>query len=206
VNHACAAVFAGQRVVLADPTLRWFGAPHQQYEILDDLQTAAFLCFNNREGDPRDLAACRAGLKLWPDSLQGQLCLVSALRSTDHLEEANQVLAGIREPQAKDDKAATYWGLQGMAAVDDHDWKAAEAHMLQAVSLNPGSAPLHFNLGKLYWEQHRPVEARTALRACLRNDPRPMTAGAARHYIAQINEEIGSDSRPGATVPEPKPQ
>ena len=206
VNHACAAVFAGQRVVLADPTLRWFGAPHQQYEILDDLQTAAFLCFNNREGDPRDLAACRAGLKLWPDSLQGQLCLVSALRSTDHLEEANQVLAGISEPQVKDYRAATYWGLRGLAAADEHDWKTAEAHMLKAVSLHPESASLHFNLGKLYWEQHRPVEARTALRACLRNDPRPMTAGAARHYIAQINEEIGSDSRPGATVPEPKPQ
>lgn len=206
VNHACAAVFAGERVLLADPTLRWFGVPHQQYEILDDLQAAAFLCFNNREGDPRDLAACRAGLKLWPDSLQGQLSLASTLRSTGRLEEARQVLAGISEPQTKDYKAATYWGLQGLAAADKHDWKAAEAHLLKAVSLNPGSAPPHFNLGNLYWEQHRLVEARTAFRACLRNDPRPMTASAARHYIAQINEEIGAEAVPDTAEPDPKPQ
>jgi tetratricopeptide (TPR) repeat protein len=205
VNHACAAVFVDQRALLADPTLRWFGIPHQQYEILDDLQTAAFLCFNNREGDSRDLAACRAGLKLWPDSLQGQLCLASALGSANHLEEVRQILARVGEPQVKDYRAATYWGLQALVAVEEHDWKAAEAHLLKAVSLYSGSASLQFNLGQLYWERHRWAEARTAFRACLRNDPHPMTAGIARQYIAQINEKIGVDAAAGALSPEQRP-
>jgi tetratricopeptide (TPR) repeat protein len=70
LNHACAAVFAGHRALLVDPSLRWFGVPHQQYSILNDREATAFLCFNNRGGDPKAVPVCHAGLKLWPDSAQ----------------------------------------------------------------------------------------------------------------------------------------
>jgi Tfp pilus assembly protein PilF len=55
-------------------------------------------------------------------------------------------------------------------------------------------------------QQHRLADARTAFRACLRNEPSELTASIVRAAVAQINEEIGSDSAPGMTVPEQKPQ
>jgi len=203
MSHACAAVFAGQGVLLADPAFHWFGVPHQQFRILDDLQTAAFLCFYNRAGDPRELAACRAGLKLWPDFVQGQLSLVGALGGARRMVEARQVLADINEPQAQDLEAARYWSYQGMIAAHERRWTEAEAHLRRSVAIDARGGGTYFNLGCLYWGQHRWAEARTALRAYLRHDPRPLNAAIARHYIAQINEKIGFDSASDAPEPEP---
>jgi tetratricopeptide (TPR) repeat protein len=201
-NHACGAVFLTEGVLLVDPALHWFGAPHQQYSILDDLQTSAFLRFNNKQGDPRELAACRAGLKLWPESVQGQLSLAGALWHTRRWEEARRVLAALDEPRLKDYEAARYWSCRGRVALEGQNWKEAEAYLLKAVSLYPGNYDAYYYLGSLSWEQRRWVEARTAFRACLRNDPDPVTAGIAQHYIAQINEEIGVDAASGTPTPE----
>jgi len=205
-SHACAAVFTEDGVLLVDPSFHWFGVPHRQYRILDDLQTAAFLCFYNREGDPWELAACRAGLKLWPDFVQGQLCLVGALWNTRRVDEARRMLSDMNEPQAQDLEAAMYWSHRGLLALHDHDWQEAEAHLRQAVSLYPRNRATYFSLGNLYRDQHRLAEARAAFRAYLRNDPHPLNAGVAQHYIAQINEEIGFDSVSDPTPPDAKPQ
>lgn len=206
MNHACGAVFLADGVLLADPTLHWFGAPHKQYSILNDLQTSAFLCFNNKEGDPHELAACRAGLKLWPESVQGQSSLTGALWHAQRSEEARRVLFDMSEPQSKDYEAALYWSRRGLVAWHDQNGKEAETHLLKAVSLYPGEKNAYYNLGRLYWEQRRLTEARAAFRACLRNDPNPLVAGIAQHYITQINEEIGFDAAPETNVLEPKHQ
>jgi tetratricopeptide (TPR) repeat protein len=41
VYHDCAAVFAEGKSLLVDPAYQWFGAPHKEYLVLDDLQTVA---------------------------------------------------------------------------------------------------------------------------------------------------------------------
>ena len=41
VYHDCAAVFVGGKALLVDPAYQWFGAPHKQYVVLDDLQAIA---------------------------------------------------------------------------------------------------------------------------------------------------------------------
>jgi len=206
INHACAAVFLGERAVLTDSSLRWFGAPHQQYEVLDDVQTTAFLCFNNWESDPRELAACRAGLKLWPQSVHGQLALAGTLLGARQWEEARRVLRDIGAPPAKEYETATYWSLHGLAALQEQNWQEGERLLLQATAVDPGNKTALFNLGQLYYEQRRPAEARTAFRAYLRNEPSVLTAAVARHRLAQINEEIGFDAPPDTPVLEPKPQ
>src|SRR5262249_5968182 len=36
--HACAAVFLGQKCLLADASYNWFGVPHKTYTILNDVE------------------------------------------------------------------------------------------------------------------------------------------------------------------------
>ena len=191
VNHACAAVLAGNRTMLVDPSLRWFGVPHQHYSILNDLETTAFLCFNNTGGDPKELAMCRAGLKLWPDSVQAHLTLVGVLCRAGRVEEARRVFGDMIEPQTSDYDAAVYRRLQGLFAEDDGDWKRAEAHLIESISIYPSQPDARFALGRVYLRQGRPADARTALRACLRHSPDPKAAAIVRHLVAQINEKIG---------------
>jgi tetratricopeptide (TPR) repeat protein len=205
MNHACAAVFLEDRVLLVDPSQRWLGAPHQQYAILDDLKAAAFLCFNNREADPARLAAYRAGLKLWPDSLQGRVSLVDALHKAGQASEARQVFAEIPQPQSADWEAALYWTLAGETEAAERHWKPAEEHLLESISIWPGQSAAHFHLGRAYVFQHRLAEARTAFRTCLRNEPPEFVAGVARRAIALINEEIGVEAAPGTAKSKRKP-
>ena len=206
MNHACAAVFLGDRALLVDPTQHWLGAPHQQYAILDDLKATAFLCFNNRVGDAAELAAYRAGLKLWPDSLQGRVFLIGALQGADQAPEARREFAEIPQPQSEGYEAAIYWGLGGSMAAEEQNWERAEECLLKSISICPGDSCTQYNLGRIYARQQRLVEARTAFRACLRNEPSERMAGIARTVIAQINEQIGVDSAPGTATSEPKAQ
>jgi tetratricopeptide (TPR) repeat protein len=204
-NHACAAIFTEGRAILVDTLWRWFGVPDKQYTILDDVETTAFLCFEKLD-HPMALQFLRAGLKLWPGCLGGQLSLVTILYNNHQFEEAQRVLAAITEPQAKNCDTADYWCLRGRMAEQQQHFNEAQEFLLRAVSIWPDDADAHFVLGRVYLKQRRLVEARTEFRACLGGDPPSRTATAARHLIAQINEEIGFDSAPGTTVPEQKPQ
>jgi len=191
VNHACAAIFDGDRAYLADSSLRWFGVPHREYAILDDLQAAAFLCFYNepQEGDP--LSVRRVGLKVWPDSIQGKLSLASFLLQRDQPEEARRVLAGLDAPAAEGFIAAIYWMVQGLLAESEGDLERAEGHLRKAVGLCSTQAAPYFCLGRICLQRGRLAEARTAFRESLRNNPDMIPAGLARHFLAQINEKIG---------------
>jgi pentatricopeptide repeat protein len=191
LNHACAAVFTGDRTLLVDPSLRWFGVPHQQYSILNDREATAFLCFNNRGGDPKAVPVCHAGLKLWPDSAQGQLSLVGALCRTGQTQEARRVFEAMVEPESNTYETCVYWRFQGLFAEEDRDWERAEERLLKTIAVYPGQPGALFALARVYLQQRRPAEARAALRACLRHNPDAATAGAVRQLIAQINEEIG---------------
>jgi tetratricopeptide (TPR) repeat protein len=204
-NHACAAVFLEDRVLLVDPAQHWLGAPHQQYAILDDLQATAFLCFNNREGDAMALAAYRAGLKLWPDSRQGRVCLAGALYRAGQAPEARRVFAEISQPKSVDWEASIYWSLAGEAGAAEEHWEQAQECLLKSISICPTQSAAHFNLGRIYLSQGRLAEARTAFRTCLRHEPSDLMAGLARAAIAQINEQIDVDSASGASVPTPGP-
>jgi tetratricopeptide (TPR) repeat protein len=202
MSHACAAVFTGDRTLLVDPAFRWFGAPHRQYTILDDVETTAFLCFCNREGDPQEVAAYRAGLRLRPDSVLGRMSLVAGLIRASQLQEARRLFAEIPQPPSEDYEAAMYWSLAGEPAIAEQNWDRAKECLLKSISIWPGQSYAYFSLGRVYMQQHQLADARTAFRACLRNGPSERTAGIARAAIAQINEQIGVDSGSGSTAPE----
>jgi len=206
-GHACAAVFAGDRALLVDSGFRWFGVPHKQYAILDDLQAAAALCFVNRGvDDPTELAAYRAGSKLWPGWIAGRLTLVAGLIRAGQLQEARRLFAEIPQPQSEDYEAATYWSLAGEPAIVEQDWDRAKECLLKSIAISPGQSYAYFGLGRLYVRRHQLADARTAFRACLRNEPDEWVAGVARGAIARINEEIGVEAAPDTAQPDQKPQ
>ena len=176
MNHACSAVFADDRVLLVDSSSRWFGAPHKEYTILSDLQTAAFLCFNNRADGGRLLSAYQAGLKLWPDSVQGRLCLADALHRAGQSQKARRLCAEIGRPGSTGLDASGYWTLQGLFAEADEELELAEQHLRKAAALCATQPTIHFHLGRVCLRRGRLADARTAFRACLRNDPDPANA------------------------------
>ena len=205
-GHACAAVFVGDRALLVDSAFRWFGVPHKQYMILDDLQATAALCFVNQGLDnPTELAAYRAGSKLWPDWIPGRLALVAGLIRARQLPEARRLFAEIPQPQSQDYEAAVYWSLAGEPALEQN-WDRAKECLLKSIAIWPGQSYAYFGLGRLYVRQHQLADARTAFRTCLRNEPQEWVAGMARGAIAQINEEIGVEAVPETARPAPKSQ
>ena len=187
ISHDCAAVFADDRALLVDPAYRWFGAPHKEFIILDDLQTIAHHFFQHtRTG--QSVSRCRLAAKLHPDFAWGQLALVSALCGAEKWDEARKALdVALRlEPERWD-----AYLLQGTFAGHDGNFETAAGYLRKALELNPENAESHYYLGFALGEQGKLKEAREEFRACLRYKPEPEKAENARRTIAQINELIG---------------
>jgi tetratricopeptide (TPR) repeat protein len=193
MNHACAAIFTEDRCLLADSSYRWFGVPHQEYVVLDDVQTAAFLCFHNRAADAHRLPVYQAGLKLWPQSVSGRLAVVGHLARTEQADEARRVFAEIPEPTSKGYDASQYFSAKGLLAAVDGDLEQAEELTRKAIALCSTEAGPHFALAQMCLKRGRLAEARATFRACLRNNPDVVMASLARQLIVQIDEEIGDN-------------
>jgi tetratricopeptide (TPR) repeat protein len=187
IHHDCAVIFTDGKALLVDPAYHWFGVPHKDFVILDDLQTIAHQLFQTVHSD-RDVARCRLAIKLHPDFAWGQIHLVSALCKVGKWDEAHTVL----------DKALqlepNYWECylwQGVMADHDGNLEAALDYLQKSLGSNPESAFAHCFYGSLLGKMGKLKEARDELRAGLRYEPQSEMAEVARRAIAQINEKIG---------------
>jgi tetratricopeptide (TPR) repeat protein len=183
VNHDCAIVFAEGKALLVDPAYRWFGAPHRDYVVLDDVQVVAHHHFQSTDVD-----SCTLASKLHPDFAWGQRRLAMSLLAADQVEAARAALqqAAEREPD--------HWEtcrLKGILALQDRELEAAEGHLRQAVATNSRDTDSHMLLALVLAQQGELAEARDHARACLLHRPGTMNAKAARRLIAEINEKIG---------------
>jgi tetratricopeptide (TPR) repeat protein len=199
VYHDCAVVFAQGNALLVDPAYRWFGVPHKEFVLMDDVQTIAHHFFQGRRTGG-NVSRCRLAEKLHPDFAWGQLRLANALLSADQTEEARKVLevASGLEPGRWD-----AYLLRGLLAGDDGNWQAAAGYFRKTLELNAESARAHFGLAGALLAQGKVEQAREEYRACLRYKPQPNVAGQAHQAIAQINEKIGVDQTlPADVTPE----
>jgi len=187
VPHDCAVVFADCRALFVDPAYQWFGVPHKDFVILDDLQTIAHHFFQATDTD-RDVPRCRMAAKLHPDSAWGQLKLFSALFKAEKWDEARSALdiASQLEPNRWD---VYLW--KGVMADHDGDLRAALGYLQKSLGSNQESAFAHCFYGSLLDKMGKLKEAREEFRAGLRYEPQSEMADVARRAIVQINEKIG---------------
>jgi len=195
MSHDCAVVFVDGRALLVDVTCHWFGVPHKEYVILDDVQTVAHHLFQHtRTG--RNVSRCRLAVKLHPDFAWGQLALVSALYGAENWEEARKAL---EVAVGLESERWDIYLMQGVLADRDGNLEAAVGYLRKALDLNPEDADSHYYLASTLLRQVKLEEARKHYRACLRYKPEPDIAESARYEIAQINEAIGDEQTSGPT-------
>jgi tetratricopeptide (TPR) repeat protein len=187
VHHDCAVVFVDDEALLVDAAYRWFGVPHKEFVILDDLQTIAHhLVQLNDPG--RKVALRRLAVKLHPDFAWVQFALIKSLCEAEQWDEAHAIFESVLQLDPQDSEVY-FW--RGIFAINKGDLDAAINCLQKALELNPEDVLGHFNLGNLLGRQGKLNEAREEFRACLRYDPEPDIAEQAHRIIAQINEQIG---------------
>ena len=187
IYHDCAIVFSEDGALLVDPAYRWFGIPHKDFVVLDDVQAIAHHFFQHGDDD-RLASRCRLAVKLHPNFAWGQVCLVGALCKEGMWDEARTALdAALQlEPNRWDVHLC-----QGQIATHDGDLEAAIGYVQKALELNPEGASTHYALANVFGIMGKHQDARDEFRACLRYEPSPKQAEHARRAIAQINEMIG---------------
>ena len=187
VYHDCAAVFAGDKAFLVDPAYQWFGAPHKEYLVLDDLQAVAHQYYQPSARGNR-LARCRLAAKLHPDSAWGQVRLASALIKANELAQADQALKIAQRIEPGRWDAFT---CEGLIAAKNGDLAGAAAAFRKALELNPKHGPSHFVLGRVLTQQGKLEEARDEYRLALVYDSLLSTEDKAvvLRALAEINEK-----------------
>ena len=122
VYHDCAAVFAGDKALLVDPAYQWFGAPHKEYMLLDDVQAIAHHYYQ-RSGKGTQVARCRLASKLHPDTAWGQLHLAGALIKANDFVEAGKAL---QKAQQLEPGRWDWYTYQGFSRLKRAIWMARQ--------------------------------------------------------------------------------
>lgn len=184
--HACAGVCIADKLLLVDPSYCWFGVPHKQFTVLNDLQTVA-LHLSQHHASPM---AARIACKLAPDLAVAQINLFLSLAGADQWKEASEALSTALklEPDSSAANAARgVWAL--------HEGKPEEVigFLQKSVEVDPTQGDIYLRLAEAYAGQSKLREARNNFRNALHNGLLETDAEQARQAIAQINEKIGSD-------------
>jgi tetratricopeptide (TPR) repeat protein len=187
VYHDCAAVFNEGKALLVDPAYKWFGAPHKEYVLLDDLQTVAHQYYQPA-GKGDQVARCRLAAKLHPDTAWGQVRLASALIKANELVQAAQALkvAERLEPGRWDTLTC-----RGVIAARTDDLNGAATDLCKSLEINPKHGPSHFVLAWVLSKQGKLEEARDEYRLALLYDSLLSAEDKATvlRAIADINEK-----------------
>jgi tetratricopeptide (TPR) repeat protein len=188
VYHDCAVVFADDKAYFVDPAYQWFGAPHKEYVVLDDLQAVAHQYY---QPSPKVnlVARCRLATKLHPDTAWGQVRLASALIKANELTQAAQTLKRAQQLETNRWDAFT---CQGLIAAKTGDLNGAVTDLRKALELNPKHGPTHFVLAWVLGQQGKLEDARDEYRLALAYDAQLSVEDKAvvLRAIAEINEKL----------------
>ncbi len=192
LHHGCAAVFEDGRALLVDPAWHWFGVPHSEFKVMDDLKTIALFCSMNAEPETQ-LACRRLGLKLCPDSLFGRLSLTGAVLDAKQFQETQDMLAEIPAPQTESWNTYCFHSLHGALALARGDLETSSENMQKALSIYP-RGDTRYLLGMVLEQQGQLRQAREEYRHALRSGLQPDTAEFVRRRIGQINDRVGFEA------------
>ena len=195
--HDCAIVFLSGEAFLVDPAYAWFGVPHREFAVLDDLEAIAHQMLGSVRNDLPD--ACqrlRAGVKLHPDLPWAQLNLARGLVLEERYAEAEVAVRRAEDLQPGRWDVAI---VRGLLEAHRKRWDAAEEHLRQGLLQNPDDGSGQYFMGEVLLERGALAEAREAYRASLRCLLPPATQRAARLRLAELNERLsrGDTGAPG---------
>lgn len=185
VFHACAIVFVGERGILVDPALRWFGVLHKKFVVVDDLQSAAIATasIHNETGS---LLKARIAVKLAPTMPLVQLSLLQALIDRGLWDEARQVMAVIESLKA--DEQILNWG-RAQLALHDGEFAAALRCARDVIRSDPYASRFHFIIAEVCCKQGQYIDARRALEAaslCQLNEAERNVVNARMHRLGEL--------------------
>ncbi len=184
--HACAGVFIGDKALLVDPAYYWFGVPHQEFNLMDDLHAVAL-----HLSQFGDLARGKVACKLVPDLAFVQFNSFLELMRAGRWKEARQRLSTALRLDSTgymSDSARAEWA--------QHENKLAEATGLlkKTLATYPSDGRAHYVLGEIYEKQGKFSDARIEFRTALGCPLELEFAEAARLEVARINERVGDVS------------
>lgn len=195
VDHDCAVVFAEGKAWLADPAYVWFGVPHREFRVLDDLQTVAHHAFQPH-GENHQVALCRAARKLDPEFIWGRMALVMALSGADQLDAARKELDAARK------SAPEHWRgyqLEGLLAFRASQPDRAVEWLRRAANLNRDDGDTRLMLGAALFQTGQQAAAREEFLAGLRRPHGPENEQMAGETLVLIEEALGLGSNVLAT-------
>ncbi len=179
IPHDCAAVFFGSKVMLVDPTYRWYGVPHHKFTVLNDVQAIALYMGQLPCGECVEIAH-----KLAPDILLVQLNFLEKMAGQYRLNDMRQVLPEIKKLDANGamgDYAEARVAL--LKVIPD----AAIILLLKAIGLTPGISTFYGSLADAYAQEGRFQEARESLRNELNCPMTEAEAEIPRNLITNTN-------------------
>ncbi|MHB8520167.1 MAG: tetratricopeptide repeat protein [Limisphaerales bacterium] len=183
-RHACAAVFLGQKALLADPSYLWFGVPHKQVTVLDDVQAVA--CHLAQRHDLKLMwIACR----LAPDLSLIHLNLIAALQDADRWDEARRELPAL--VRLDNDGWMSKLERAAFAAHEDKFDQAVDL-LQKVIQANPDISAAYEDLGDIYEKQGKLTAARDAYRHALRCVLNPDEDSNVLQALARVDEKLGS--------------
>jgi tetratricopeptide (TPR) repeat protein len=190
--HACAAVYVGNDALLVDLTYPWFGAPHQSFTVLDDLQAVAVhLCMGG------DLERSRIATKLAPELALVEASLCGNLINAGRWSEAQELLPLVVRV---DMIGAMTTGLQAAFAMHEGQVALAETLLHKAIGLDPRSSSLRFQLGNAYLAEGRLKEARESFESALRCLHTKEQAEVLKEAIGRIGNLTPAEDKPQTGV------
>ena len=194
VPHACASVVVGDQILLVDAAYRWFGAPHKQFALLDDVQaSAAWLSYQG------DLARCQIARKLAPDLTVTQESLFLLLAAANRWDEAGGILPAL---QRLDKTGVMANFAQGSIAWHNGSLDEAVGFLRKAVELDPDQGEPQLLLGYIYWERFQLRPALECYKDALNCYLRKEDIQNARDTMAVLNVAIDANDRAANSHPE----
>lgn len=189
VSHVCAGVFVNGKTLLADPSYRWFGAPHEEYQFEDDLQAIAAYMAQSRSDT---IALDKLAEKLMPDWPWVRFCLAMDLAQEGRFPEARMALQSGIEIDSK-----IWWGSYAQGVVDVCEKKGAEAvkRLREALNSNPDFPLIRYELGRAYQLDGKLRDAREEFCLYLQGDVDWRPAGDARRAIDRITRQLQSEDK-----------
>ncbi len=191
ISHLCAGVFLDGKLLLVDPSYKWFGVPHKEFAVLNDLQmVAAQLSQDDRSSEKKE-ALCRIALKLDPDSRISQTNLAAALIGQNKWKQAEKTVNTAIEQNS--DNYHNYV-LAGRIELHNGNIEEAEKLIRKSIGINPENSMSRFMLGRLLGSKGQLRQARDEFRTGLRCEHLRAEGEGIRKLIVKIIETLGSES------------